>query len=411
MSWFYRPYVSVAERKAKALKKVAAMKKKGQTVEPVTAATPRGKMALSFWGEAWCDHLESYSDFANRLPRGRTYLRNGSVLHLGIDTGRVEALVMGSELYKQTVRIDPLPKAKWNALKKRCQGKVGSLVELLQGKISGEIMGIVTDRKNGLFPGPREIELDCNCPDWAGLCKHLAAILYGVGARLDDAPELLFKLRGVDHNELIQADASALAEADRGSGTRRTLAPTSLGDVFGIDLDEEEAEIPPAPPVAKTPGKASGKTPRKKHAPAGSAAKKTKARTTKKRAKKSISTDDIARKRRKILRELDRIRASTKKKPRKKKSALKKPARRNPTAKEKTIPAKRTAKKKAAPFKPTADAVRKLRQDLGLARAAFAERLGVSPQTVANWEGGSGPINPQLRSLAALRALHRKTRG
>ncbi len=410
MSWFYRPYVSVAERKAKALKKVAAMKKKGQTVEPVTAATPRGKMALSFWGEAWCDHLESYSDFANRLPRGRTYLRNGSVLHLGIDSGRVEALVMGSELYKQTVRIAPLPKPKWNALKRRCQGKIGSLVELLQGKISGEIMRIVTDRKNGLFPGPREIKLSCSCPDWAGLCKHLAAILYGVGARLDDAPELLFKLRGVDHNELIQADASALAETGRPSAGRRTLAPASLGDVFGIDLDDEEAETPPVPPLAKKPRKTTGKTPRKKSAPADSVAKKAKARTTKKPAKKSISTDDLDRRRQKILRELDRLLAATRKKPRKKKAALKKPPRQRQAVKEKATPAKQNATKKVAPFKPTAAAVRKLREDLGLSRAAFSKRLRVSPQTVANWEGTSGPINPQFRSLAALRALHRKTR-
>ena len=411
MSWFYRPYVPVAVRKARALKKVAAMKKKGQAVEPVTAATPRGKVAQSFWGEAWCDHLESYSDFANRLPRGRTYLRNGSVLHLGIDTGRVEALVMGSELYKQTVRIDPLPKAKWDALKKRCQGKVGSLVELLQGKISGEIMGIVTDRNTGLFPGPREIKLDCNCPDWAGLCKHLAAILYGVGARLDDAPELLFKLRGVDHNELIQADASALPGTGRPSGGRRTLAPAALGDVFGIDLDDEEPETPPAPPVAKTSRKTARKTPRKKSAPAGSAAKKVKVAAPKKPAKKAISTYDLDRRRLKILRELDRLLAATKKKPRKKKTVAKNPPRQRPWVKKKATHAKRTATKKAAPFKPTAAAVRKLRNDLGLGRAAFAERLGVSPQTVVNWESASGPINPQFRTLAALRALHRKTSG
>jgi uncharacterized Zn finger protein len=267
MRWSYKPYVPVAESRRKADKKVAALKKKGATIEPVTAATPRGKIATSFWGQAWCDHLESYSDFANRLPRGRTYLRNGSVLHLGIEPGRIHALVMGSSLYEQTIRIEPLPKAKWKALKKRCQGKVGTLVELLQGKLSSEIMAIVTDRKDGLFPGPKEIKLDCNCPDWADLCKHLAAVLYGVGARLDEAPELLFKLRGVDHTELIQTDASALATGP-GSGRRR-LAPAALGDVFGVDMDDETTELPvpkPRQSTKKVAKKATQKTATKKTA-------------------------------------------------------------------------------------------------------------------------------------------------
>jgi uncharacterized Zn finger protein len=249
MSWFYKPYVSAAERRRKADKKIAAMRKKGETIEPVTAATPRGKIALSFWGKAWCDHLESYSDYENRLPRGRTYLRNGSLLHLAIGTGHIRALVTGSELYQQTIHITPLPQARWEGVKKRCQGKIGSLIELLQGRISDDVMTVVTDREHGLFPGPKEIRMDCSCPDWAGLCKHLAAVLYGVGARLDAAPELLFKLRGVDHSELIQTDAAALvAEATADGKGRRRLAPAALGDVFGIDIEEEPAPSPPPKP-------------------------------------------------------------------------------------------------------------------------------------------------------------------
>jgi uncharacterized Zn finger protein len=250
MRWHqnYRPYVSATERRYKAEKKVAALRKKGEVIEAVSAATPRGRIAVSFWGKAWCEHLESFSDYANRLPRGRTYLRNGSVLHLAIEPGRIRALVMGSELYEQTIQIVPLPKDRWEAVKKRCQGKIGSLIELLQGKISDDVMAVVTDRMEGLFPGPKEIRMDCSCPDWAGLCKHLAAILYGVGSRLDSAPELLFKLRGVDHAELIQTDAAALvAQGDTGGGKgRRRLAPAALGDVFGIVLEEDAA--PPAAP-------------------------------------------------------------------------------------------------------------------------------------------------------------------
>ena len=261
MHFSYKPYVPVAERRREADKRIAALKKKGSTIEPVSAATPRGKIAASFWGQAWCEHLESYSDFANRLPRGRTYLRNGSVRHLGIRSGRIDALVMGSALYEQTIRIAPLPKAKWGAIKKRCQGKIGSIVELLQGKLSGEIMAIVTDRRDGLFPGPGEIKIDCSCPDWAGLCKHLAAVLYGVGVRLDDAPELLFKLRGVDHHELIQTDA---AELPRGTGTRRRLASGALGDVFGVDLDDGAPATPTPRRPRPVPVKSTKKTAKKK---------------------------------------------------------------------------------------------------------------------------------------------------
>ena len=358
MSWFYKPYVPVAERRRKADKKVAALKKKGEAIEPVTAATPRGKIAASFWGQAWCDHLESYSDFANRLPRGRTYLRNGSVLHLGIEPGKIRALVMGSSLYEQTVRINPLPKAKWDALKKRCQGKIGSLVELLQGKLSGEIMAIVTDRKDGLFPGPKEIKMDCNCPDWAGLCKHLAAVLYGVGARLDDAPELLFKLRGVDYNELIQTDTAALVEAGA-KGGRRRLAPAALGDVFGIEMDDEEEAALPTVPV-----------PRKKTAKKSPASKTAKPSAPKKKTAKKVAT------------------------PRKR------PARKTAKTAKNTAP-------KPQPFRATGSAVIRLRDQLGLSRTAFARQLGVSGPTIANWESQAGKLNLQPRSLSALRKLHR----
>ncbi len=241
MSWYFKPYVSVADRQSQGQKKLAAFRKEGRVLEPVGPAGPQGKIAASFWGKAWCLHLESFSDYENRLPRGRSYLRGGSVLHLGIKSGEIRALVQGSRLYEQVIRIDPLPAAKWEVVKKKCRGKIGSLVELLQGRLSGEIMAVVTDRAGGLFPAPKEIHMECNCPDWASLCKHLAAVLYGVGARLDAAPELLFKLRGVDSAELIDSDPSTLVGQ---RGKSRRLAPSALESVFGIELDEEPLVAP-----------------------------------------------------------------------------------------------------------------------------------------------------------------------
>jgi len=245
MTWnHYPPYVSAADRRAKALKKIASLEKKGKKIEPVGTLAHRIKIATSFWGQGWCRHLESFSDYENRLPRGRTYVRGGAVLHLQVQTGNIHALVQGSKLYEINIRIDPLTPSKWAAIKKRCHGGIGSLIELLQGRISDEIMSVVTDPSDGLFPLPKEIHLDCNCPDSAGLCKHLAAVLYGVGARLDSAPSLLFTLRGVDQGELIAAAGAAESLDGRQSSRRRTLKSDALSDVFGVDLEPEgPAEI------------------------------------------------------------------------------------------------------------------------------------------------------------------------
>ncbi|MBZ0187437.1 MAG: SWIM zinc finger family protein, partial [Candidatus Obscuribacterales bacterium] len=181
--WQYRPYVSVAERRAQATQAMSGLKKQGHKIEPIEISGR--KIASTFWGDSWCNHLESFSDYANRLPRGRRYVRNGSVCHLEIDNGEIKAIVSGSELYHVKIVVRKLASTNWAAVKKRCKGQIGSLIELLSGRLSNSVMQIVTDRANGLFPHPSEISLDCSCPDWAAMCKHVAAVLYGVGARLD----------------------------------------------------------------------------------------------------------------------------------------------------------------------------------------------------------------------------------
>jgi uncharacterized Zn finger protein len=208
MSWYYyKDYETVAERRAKALKKVDKLRKAGEEIQSIEPFKTRG-IATSFWGKAWCRHLEQFSDYSNRLPRGRTYVRNGSVCHLAIDPETATAMVSGSEMYELSIHIDPLDPAKWSTIKNECRGKIGSLIELLQGRISDEIMQVVTHPLDGLFPHPKEIRFNCNCPDWADMCKHVAAVMYGIGVRLDTQPELLFKLRGVNHEELIAVDAA-----------------------------------------------------------------------------------------------------------------------------------------------------------------------------------------------------------
>jgi len=234
MSYYsWMPYVSVAKRRAKALKQMQKLRKKGKKIEPVEI--DGRTIARSFWGKAWCNHLESFSDFSNRLPRGRTYACNGSVCHLKILPGQIKAIVSGSELYNISINIKPLKKSVWKSIKKQCSGKIGSMLELLQGKLSDYVMGIVTKRNNGLMPLPGEIKLGCDCPDWATMCKHVAAVLYGIGNRLDNQPELLFVLRGVDASELISGDLDmTIADA---SAAAKTIADDKLADIFGADID------------------------------------------------------------------------------------------------------------------------------------------------------------------------------
>lgn len=233
------PYVPVATRRAQAAREVAKLKKKGMDIDPVVVSGRN--IATSFWGKAWCNHIESFHDYENRLPRGRTYARNGSVCHLQIESGLIKGLVSGSKLYNVVVEITPLSATKWAAMKRACSGKIDSLIDLLRGKVANGVMETVCDRQTGLFPLAGEIKFTCDCPDWAIMCKHVAAVLYGVGARLDVSPERLFLLRGVDHEELVDVGQAIEQAVAKTGSARRRLTDNALGDVFGIDLNDESS--------------------------------------------------------------------------------------------------------------------------------------------------------------------------
>ena len=371
-------YVPVAERRAKARREMDKLRKKGKDIQPVTI--DGRTIARSFWGKGWCDHLESFSDYANRLPRGRTYVRNGSVCHLDIRPGRVEAVVSGSELYQVVIRITELKAATWTAIKDKCAGHIGSMLELLQGKLSDQVMAIVTNRSHGLFPQPGEIALDCSCPDWADMCKHVAAVLYGVGSRLDSRPELLFLLRGVDAQELI-ATEMALPDAAAGAAGD-TLADDQLGAIFGIDLDTE-TDAHPAP---STPPK---KQPR--------ATRRAVATTTRQpahaiQARKTAPAATPAGR---------------------SPQAARKGTRREPSPQPMPTPMRTSAKVAAgtpSKMRPTGKSVTRLRRQQGLSVAQFAAQLGVSSASVYRWEATQGPLNLQVRLLNALAALQQRTK-
>ena len=417
---YWGRYVPVAERRAKARKRMNQLKKKGMTVRPVEIEGR--KIARTFWGTAWCDHIESFSDYANRLPRGRTYVRNGSVCHLDIESGEISAMVSGSKMYTVTISIDRLPSKKWAAVRNRCAGRIGSILELLEGRLSENVMDVVTDRKEGLFPLPGEIHLGCSCPDWADMCKHVAAVLYGVGARLDEQPDLLFRLRDVDPEELIQADME-LNVADGDSGSRRRIAEDALGDVFGIDMDPEGGEgAGPAPPrKAASPAK---KKRSAKAAGGGKSAPQTADGKTKRiRTETAAKTQSPGGKSGKSAKTADSSAATSKSG----KSAAPADAKRGAsetaggnhratdgstkTGSRSGRSAKGNGKKGfeiktsfrigRKPPPATRTAVVRLRERFGMTQAEFAELLGVSAATVSKWENSSGPLRLQRRTRAA----------
>lgn len=292
MSWGFKPYVPVAKRRAQAERAVQKAAKTGQGLSPVSV---QGRsIARTFWGKAWCENLEAYSDFENRLPRGRTYVRNGSVIDLQIAPGKVIAKVMGSSLYQIEIAIAPLPAARWQALVAHCTGSIATLVELLQGRLSQAVMARLCDRKQGMFPAPSEIDLGCSCPDWAQMCKHVAAVLYGVGARLDEKPELLFVLRQVDAGELLTAQAAVLSTPKKKPVKGRVLDDAALADVFGIDLALADAPAAPVPPDKKAAAKKAATLAVKKTAAKKAPAKKAPAK--KAAAKKATAEKAPARK-------------------------------------------------------------------------------------------------------------------
>ncbi len=368
MSYYWRPYVSVAQQRAKAMKKIEKLRKQGKDIQPIEI---EGRtIARSFWGKAWCEHLESFSDFENRLPRGRRYVRNGSVCHLEIKKGRIEAIVSGSEVSKVAVDIKPLKSPLWKSIKRLCSGQISSMLELLQGRLSDSVMSIVTDRDQGLMPLPKEISLKCSCPDWAVMCKHVAAAMYGIGSRLDSRPELLFTLRGVNADELI-TEGIALPKLEP-IAAGNVIADDQISDIFGIEIASQT-----------TAEQEDSTTARAKKINKGRQRKIVRKNSTRDRVAKTVKFCKTQKKTKKTAKKVSKS-IIRKQKPRKLKTS--------------TLPR----------LRPTGNSVKNLREKLGFSVPQFAEQLGVSSAIVYRWEKTHGRLNLQKRSLTALSRLHRK---
>ncbi len=246
-------YVPVAERRKKAAREIEKLRKKGHPVAPVLI---EGRtIARTFWGRAWCDNLESYRDYESRLPRGRTYVRHGAVVDLQISALEIKAMVSGSSIYRITITLETVAPTRWHSICEDCASGINSLVELLQGRFSKGVMERLCRQDKGLFPKPSEIRFSCTCPDGASMCKHVAAVLYGVGARLDEKPELLFRLRAVNPDDLLADLDKALPFSNQPLNPGRVLEPDDVSALFGFDLEGTGGEIVPIS-AAPAPGPA-----------------------------------------------------------------------------------------------------------------------------------------------------------
>jgi uncharacterized Zn finger protein len=235
MSWkSFGPRPTVAAKRARADREIARRTRLGEVLSPVVSDGV--KLGRTFWGRAWCDRVTRFCDRASRLPSGKALVRHRGVIDLNISPGLVQGLVIGQSVYTVAVRIDPVRPDAWDRIKQEAGGQLNAVIELLRGgAIPPLLMAAVTDPTCGLLPTLSEVHKTCTCYDWADVCAHTAAVLYAVGVRLDEHPDLLFKLRGVDEADLLAAATSSPPSTDA-TRNRRTIAAADVGAVFGIEM-------------------------------------------------------------------------------------------------------------------------------------------------------------------------------
>ena len=233
-TWYPQP--TEGELKCNAAHTAQKAARKGQALHPVVIEGR--KIAKSWWGQAWCANLERYADYETRLPRGQRYVKSGAVVDLQIQQGKITARVQGTRKvpYKVEIRISPLSEERVEEIVSRCGARVDSLEHLVGGTFPEEFKDIFLG-EGGLFPTPREISFSCSCPDWALMCKHVAAALYGVGARLDEDPLLFFTLRSIDTGRFVDVVIAGRVEsmlANVNNPSARIITGPGWEELFGV---------------------------------------------------------------------------------------------------------------------------------------------------------------------------------
>lgn len=233
----YYSQPTVAELRKRINESRKSAKEKGKSYEPVTPP-PGRNIVSSWWGKAWCENLQQYADYSTRLGRGLRYVRNGTVLDLKIKKGKVEARVQGtrSTPYKVEIKISPLSEEICQSIIERCGNRLENMESLINGEFPEDLKDLFTG-KDGLFPTPSEISFNCSCPDWALMCKHVAAVMYGIGIRLDENPFYFFELRGIDVDRFINVALESKVEKMLDNARKRSeriIKNANIKELFGV---------------------------------------------------------------------------------------------------------------------------------------------------------------------------------
>lgn len=203
----------------------ARLTEEGSQLSPVRAS---GRNLVSnCWAKAWMRHLGQSEVYGMRLAPGRTYLRYGCVIDCCISPGLIHALVSGEHVYEVDIRIAPPTEEQLGLIRTGCEGRVASWIDILQGRLSEDVLTLLCEPETGILPELGNISCSCTCPDWADICKHAAAALYATGVKLDHSPDLLFTLRQITLEQLLPAASGPAAPLDNGS----------LSSLFDINLD------------------------------------------------------------------------------------------------------------------------------------------------------------------------------
>jgi len=192
----------------------------------IKAQSKRG-FGQSWWAKRWIAVLESF-DIGARLGRGRSYARGGQVLSIDVGTGTVEAKVQGSrpKPYDVTIEVKTLTPEQWGKLIEVLSGQALFVAKLLAGEMPQDIEEVFRRAKLSLFPERRgDLKTDCSCPDWSNPCKHVAAVYYLLGEEFDRDPFLLFRLRGLDREELLGRLGAAAPQAAPAPGAAEEAVP------------------------------------------------------------------------------------------------------------------------------------------------------------------------------------------
>jgi uncharacterized Zn finger protein len=210
--------------------------KKGELIN-LMARGKKDEFGSSWWAKKWNNALASYG-WSNRLQRGRSYARTGHVLEISLEPGLVEAKVSGSRPrpYKVKIEIDKLTPQEWESILEKMAEKAIFLAKLLTGEMPENIEEAFALAGTPLFPtSSRSINTNCSCPDYANPCKHIAAVYYILGQEFDKDPFMIFRLRGMEKDKLMEALRKA-----RGGDTGNEKINEDMDDTINIKQLQEE---------------------------------------------------------------------------------------------------------------------------------------------------------------------------